>query len=113
MSSVCFFMLSVNSLCSIVLLPSSGILTNFTLFIFDAPNTTVSLFTVKKKIVFGYACVICICLFVCWNRFLYTPFIDLVFAVISALHIINYIMCMFCSIRVVFRKHCDCERSSI
>jgi len=42
-----FFMLSVNPLCSIVLLPSSAILTNLTLFIFHVPNTTVSLFTVK------------------------------------------------------------------
>jgi len=41
-------MLSVTPLCSIVLLPSSAILTNLTLFIFHVPNnTTVSLFTVK------------------------------------------------------------------
>jgi len=41
------FLISVNPLCSIVLLPSSAILTNLTLFIFHVPNTTVSLFTVK------------------------------------------------------------------
>jgi len=35
-----FFMLSVNPLCSIVLLPSSAILTNLTLFILHVPNTT-------------------------------------------------------------------------
>jgi len=40
-------MLSVNPLCSIVLLLSSDILTNLTLFIFHVPNTIVSLFTVK------------------------------------------------------------------
>jgi len=40
-------MLSVNLMCSIVLLPSSAILTNLTLFIFHVPNTTMSLFTVK------------------------------------------------------------------
>jgi len=41
-------MLSVKPLCSIVLLPSSAILTNLTLFIFHVPNTTVLLFTVVK-----------------------------------------------------------------
>jgi len=40
-------MLSVKPLCSIVLLPSSAILTNLTLYIFHIPNTTVLLFTVK------------------------------------------------------------------
>jgi len=40
-------MLSVNPLCSVVLLPSSAILTNLTLFNFHVPNATVSLFTVK------------------------------------------------------------------
>jgi len=34
-------------MCSIVLLPFSAILTNFILFIFHVPNTTVLLFTVK------------------------------------------------------------------
>jgi len=48
LSSVRLFMLSVNPLCSIVLLPSSAILTNLTLFIFHVSNTTVSLFTVKS-----------------------------------------------------------------
>ena len=42
-----FFTLSVNPLCSIVLLPFSAILTNLILFIFHIPNTTVLLFTVK------------------------------------------------------------------
>jgi len=41
------FMLSVNLLCSIVLLPFSAILTNPILFIFHVPSTTVLLFTVK------------------------------------------------------------------
>jgi len=40
-------MLFVKPLCSIVLIPSSAILTNLTLFIFHVPNTTVLLFTVK------------------------------------------------------------------
>jgi len=47
LSSVCFFMASVKLLCSIVLLPSSAILTNLTLLIYHIPNTTVLLFTVK------------------------------------------------------------------
>jgi len=47
LSSVCFFMLSVNPLCCVVLLPSSAILTNLTLFISHVLNTTVSLFAVK------------------------------------------------------------------
>ena len=42
-SRLCFFMLSVNPLCSIVLLPYSAILTNLILFIFHVPNTTVLL----------------------------------------------------------------------
>jgi len=40
-------MLSVKSRCSIVLLPSSAILTNLILFIFHVPNSTVFLFTVE------------------------------------------------------------------
>jgi len=40
-SRLCFFMLSVNPLCSIVLLPYSAIFTNLILFIFHVPNTTV------------------------------------------------------------------------
>ena len=42
-----FFYAFCKPLCSIVLLPSSAILTNLTLFIFHVLNTTVSLFTVK------------------------------------------------------------------
>jgi len=40
-------MLYVNPLCSIVLLPSSAILTNLIFVNFHVPITTVSLFTVK------------------------------------------------------------------
>ena len=42
-----FFMLSVKPLGSVILLPFSAIVTNFILFIFHVPNTTVLLFTVK------------------------------------------------------------------
>ena len=51
-----FFMLSIKPLCSIVFLPFSAILTNLSLFVFHASNTTGLPFTVYLFVICLYLC---------------------------------------------------------